>query len=277
MKKIKILIINIFIFTFLYSSEFILPKFEKSPIIDGIIDEEWENSLIFKDFREFQPKEGGIPEAQTEVYMAYEQNSIYFAFKCYDDVKTIRKTLTKRDNFAKEEGYILVSGNKRKNKYENKSRTIEYNDEETIICVILKQNGKWVNDYLNESKAKVVINDKKIIIHKSENIKNIKWEVMIPKLQYEKRGNCDPTYKCEVEKYGEYSCSKDVYWINLEGKDYEIIGFENESANTECVKDQGNQLCWGIKPKKEIGTYWYRAIIEMEDGKKNYRRTKIFK
>jgi len=120
MKKIKILIINIFIFTFLYSSEFILPKFEKSPIIDGIIDEEWENSLIFKDFREYSPKEGEIPPFETKVFIGYDEKNLYVAFKCYDDVKTIRKTLTKRDmvseddivwiflyTYGKDEGYVF--------------------------------------------------------------------------------------------------------------------------------------------------------------------------
>ena len=103
MDKIKYLILNITILSFLYSSEFILPRFEKPPLIDGIIEKEWENALVFKDFKELFPDEGSIPEVETEVYVGYDKNNLYVAFKCFDDVNTIRKTLTKRDEFVMED------------------------------------------------------------------------------------------------------------------------------------------------------------------------------
>jgi hypothetical protein len=103
MNIIKDFILIIIFFTFLYSSEFTLPKFEKSPEIDGIIEDVWENSLIFKDFKEFMPKEGEIPPFETKVFIGYDEKNLYVAFKCYDDVKTIRKTLTKRDEIQNDD------------------------------------------------------------------------------------------------------------------------------------------------------------------------------
>jgi hypothetical protein len=103
MNIIKDFILNIIFFTFLYSSEFTLPKFEKSPEIDGIIEDVWKNSLIFKDFKEFMPKEGEIPPFETKVFIGYDEKNLYVAFKCYDDVKTIRKTLTKRDEIQNDD------------------------------------------------------------------------------------------------------------------------------------------------------------------------------
>jgi len=113
--------INILIFESLYAF-YVLKKVEISPKIDGIIDDVWENSLIFKDFREYSPKEGEIPPFETKVFIGYDEKNLYVAFKCYDDVKSIRKTLTKRDEFSgddmvwfflytyeKDEGYIFAT------------------------------------------------------------------------------------------------------------------------------------------------------------------------
>jgi hypothetical protein len=103
----KFFFINTLFFTFLYSSEFTLPKFEKSPEIDGIIEDVWKDSVIFKDFKEFMPKEGEIPPFETKVFIGYDEKNLYVAFKCYDDVKTIRKTLTKRDQVPPEDDIVF--------------------------------------------------------------------------------------------------------------------------------------------------------------------------
>ncbi|MEO0268022.1 MAG: hypothetical protein ABIM36_07810, partial [candidate division WOR-3 bacterium] len=79
-----------------------LQKFQTGKIIiDGILSEnEWLSLTPITEFIEFQPEEGKIPPFKTEVFIGYDNENIYFAFKCYDDMKTIRKTLTKRDEFA---------------------------------------------------------------------------------------------------------------------------------------------------------------------------------
>ncbi len=92
-------------------------------IIDGMISEEgWKRVSPISEFVESQPVEGRTPPFKTELYLGYDESNLYIAFKCYDDMKTVRKTLTKRDEFAmddmvfifidtygKEEGYIFAT------------------------------------------------------------------------------------------------------------------------------------------------------------------------
>ncbi|MEN3045577.1 MAG: carbohydrate binding family 9 domain-containing protein [Candidatus Hydrothermales bacterium] len=77
----------------------ILPRL--TPKIDGIVSsEEWAKKALVVDFLELRPEEGKIPPVKTETYIGYDDENIYFAFKCHDDVSTIRKTLTKRDEMV---------------------------------------------------------------------------------------------------------------------------------------------------------------------------------
>jgi hypothetical protein len=101
--KFKILFLNLLIFKILYSNYYILKKFEIPPKIDGKIEEIWKESLCFDKFYEYYPKEGEIPPFETKVFIGYDEKNLYVAFKCYDDVKTIRKTLTKRDEIQNDD------------------------------------------------------------------------------------------------------------------------------------------------------------------------------
>jgi len=95
-------ILFLYLFLFIYRAE----KLNFIPNIDGII-QEFENFEKIDSFIVVEPQEGKIPPVKTECYIAYDQNNIYFAFKCYDDVKNIRKTLTKRDNFAMDDMVVV--------------------------------------------------------------------------------------------------------------------------------------------------------------------------
>lgn len=69
--------------------------------IDGIIsyDEELTTSK-FENFTEIEPRECVQPIVETVVYGGYNEEWIYFAFKCFENnIKEIKKTLTKRDQF----------------------------------------------------------------------------------------------------------------------------------------------------------------------------------
>ncbi|MEO0267177.1 MAG: carbohydrate binding family 9 domain-containing protein [candidate division WOR-3 bacterium] len=96
-------------FIFLFSYLLTIQKFEEGKIvIDGILSEnEWLSLTPITEFVEFQPEEGEIPPVKTEVFIGYDDKSIYFAFKCYDDIKTIRKTLTKRDELAMDDMVVI--------------------------------------------------------------------------------------------------------------------------------------------------------------------------
>ena len=85
---------------FLINSFKIIPfKFKNPPQIDGIISE-FEGLEEISNFIEYFPEEGKKPKINTKCYIAYDENNIYFAFKCYDDMRSVRKTLTKRGEFA---------------------------------------------------------------------------------------------------------------------------------------------------------------------------------
>ncbi len=84
-------------------------RFSKGEIkVDGIVSqEEWGDFTPIEDFVELQPEEGKIPPVKTQVFVGYDDKNLYVAFKCYDDVKTIRKTLTPRDHLSFSDDMVL--------------------------------------------------------------------------------------------------------------------------------------------------------------------------
>jgi hypothetical protein len=85
----------LYLYSFIYNA-----KRLDSPItLDGL-PLEFKNFKKIDSFIEIEPYEGKIPFVKTEFWIAYDENNIYFAFKCYDEIHTIRKTLTLRDQPA---------------------------------------------------------------------------------------------------------------------------------------------------------------------------------
>lgn len=70
------------------------------PIIDGKLDDPvWQNSPTITDFKTFVPDFGKEMSEKTEVYLAYDRENLYFAFRCYDrDPKKIKASITNRDH-----------------------------------------------------------------------------------------------------------------------------------------------------------------------------------
>ena len=108
MKQILILI-TLFFFALhskLYSQnnpEPLRPLFTKqAPIIDGFLDDQiWTVAPQVTNFMTFAPDYGKELSEKTVVFMAYDKNNIYFAYKCYDtEPKKIKATITNRDNIS---------------------------------------------------------------------------------------------------------------------------------------------------------------------------------
>ncbi len=158
---------------------------------------------------------------------------------------------------------ILVSGNINRG-YSTEGKTIDYTDDTTKICVILTDGQSYFNPKLKGTQ--ILIGDKQI---STKNIENnnikIRWQIISPKWKHSIRNNCNPTYKCKLNK-DSYVCSKNTYWINYQGENYEVVEYSAE--------DLGYQNYWCIKPTSKVGTYWYRAIIEI-DGKTIYAGPKF--
>ncbi|NIN92123.1 hypothetical protein GTO36_03865 [bacterium] len=73
-----------------------------SPEIDGYIEESfWGNLAPLKDFIQFDPYNGRPCSEETIVYLAYDEDNLYFAFNCLDSQpEKIKGDLTPRERFA---------------------------------------------------------------------------------------------------------------------------------------------------------------------------------
>jgi hypothetical protein len=87
----------------------VVPKFEKAPRIDGILEPEiWDKGLKFENFVQYAPKENGIPTQKTTAWMGYDAKNLYVAFRGDDtEAGKIRASVTNRDN-AMDDDWIVV-------------------------------------------------------------------------------------------------------------------------------------------------------------------------
>ncbi len=71
----------------------------EAPVIDGDLgDAAWQSASISEPFLTYNPTRGEILPQRTEVWAAYDEESIYFAFRCFDDEPDqIRATISARD------------------------------------------------------------------------------------------------------------------------------------------------------------------------------------
>lgn len=75
------------------------------PVIDGKLEDEvWKNAPSVSNFKTFTPDFGKDLSEKTIVYMAYDEENLYFAYKCFDsEPEKIRATVTSRDNIRSED------------------------------------------------------------------------------------------------------------------------------------------------------------------------------
>jgi hypothetical protein len=71
------------------------------PKIDGVLDDElWSGEPLPLDkWMSYNPLRGEPEQQRTSVWIGYDSQAIYFAFRCYDDEPDkIRSTISRRDN-----------------------------------------------------------------------------------------------------------------------------------------------------------------------------------
>lgn len=75
-------------------------RIEKPPIIDGVLDDAvWQNAPYVTGFKTWRPDFGIDMAEQTVGYLAYDQENLYFAFRCYDsEPDKVKTSITRRDN-----------------------------------------------------------------------------------------------------------------------------------------------------------------------------------
>lgn len=71
------------------------------PKLDGVLDDQvWSTAALpAEDWVSYNPLRGEPEQQRTRVWVAFDQEALYFAFRCYDaDPGRIRSTITRRDN-----------------------------------------------------------------------------------------------------------------------------------------------------------------------------------
>ncbi|HTK81328.1 MAG TPA: DUF5916 domain-containing protein [Bacteroidota bacterium] len=80
-----------------------------SPVIDGDLNEPfWRLAPNVTGFKTFIPDFDKIPDEQTEVAMAYDDENLYFAFRCYDDITKIKSSVSPRDKMLQDD-FICIN------------------------------------------------------------------------------------------------------------------------------------------------------------------------
>ena len=79
------------------------------PVIDGVFDEPfWKSAPVMSGFNTFLPDFGITPKEQTEVALAYDDENLYFAFRCYDQPDKIKTSISARDKMISDD-FICIN------------------------------------------------------------------------------------------------------------------------------------------------------------------------
>jgi hypothetical protein len=96
-------------------------KTSSPPKIDGVLDDPvWKKAKGYSEFISFYPDYGKLPKEKTIVYLAYDEDNLYFAFKCFESQPgKIIGTIRKRDTILSEDlvGLFIDSHNDTQNAY----------------------------------------------------------------------------------------------------------------------------------------------------------------
>ncbi len=82
----------------------------QSPQIDGVLNDSiWQASSRVSNFMTFIPDFERHPAYPTEAFMAYDEENLYFAFRCLDpEVNKIKSAVTSRDNIGQDD-FVCVN------------------------------------------------------------------------------------------------------------------------------------------------------------------------
>jgi hypothetical protein len=104
-------------------------KVSAPPVIDGILDEDvWKNNAGISGFKSFIPDFGKELPYNTIVWSAYDEENIYFAFKCFDsEPDKIKVSVDARDKI-REDDWVCINLD-------------SFNDQQTLYCIYANANG----------------------------------------------------------------------------------------------------------------------------------------
>jgi hypothetical protein len=87
-----------------------LVRAEQAPKIDGVLDDAvWQAARPWSDFKTSKPDYGKAVSEKTEVYVAYDREHIYAAFRCLDsEPAKIKTSMARRDSVDSDDWVALV-------------------------------------------------------------------------------------------------------------------------------------------------------------------------
>jgi len=82
---------------------------EKSPTIDGVIDDDfWSKIPMISNFKQTTPRPGQNPSYPTEVKVTYDDIALYVAARMYDNPDSINVFLTERDQVGNSDFFFIA-------------------------------------------------------------------------------------------------------------------------------------------------------------------------
>jgi hypothetical protein len=133
-------------------------RIEKAPVINGLLDDEvWAKAEPVTEFYQREPNQGAPVSEKTEVYILYDDNHLYFGFRCYDDPAKITAKEMARDislgNDDRVQIIIDTHGDRRT------AYWFQIGPRGSIGDAIVSDNGAYLNkewDGLWTGKAKIL-------------------------------------------------------------------------------------------------------------------------
>ncbi|MDH5602947.1 MAG: carbohydrate binding family 9 domain-containing protein [Cyclobacteriaceae bacterium] len=128
-KLLFFLFLSIPFYAFANGDESLQPVItEKEPLLDGILDDPiWADALQVTGFKTSRPDYGKEMDYKTVVYITYDQDNLYFAFKCYDDPNLVKTSISARDRIEQDD-WISINLD-------------SFNDKQTLYGFYINPNG----------------------------------------------------------------------------------------------------------------------------------------
>lgn len=109
----------------------------EKPVVDGRVDEAvWEAVPWSGDFTQRDPQDGAAPSVQSQFKVLYDDDALYFAFRCFDDPQLVSSILARRDWFPGD--WIEVNIDSRR-------------DRRTAYSFTLSLSGTRGDEYVSEN------------------------------------------------------------------------------------------------------------------------------
>jgi hypothetical protein len=104
-------------------------KIEVPPVIDGILNEDiWNKEPDISGFKTWMPDYGKDLPFNTYVWLAYDEENLYYAFRCLDpEPDKIKASVDSRDKIRLDD-WICINLD-------------SYNDQQTLYCIYSNPNG----------------------------------------------------------------------------------------------------------------------------------------